>query len=69
MSTSPSVVSHGQSLYEEDLHEWAARQASLIRANRIDELDLAHIAEELDDVGNELYRRLETPSRFCLPTC
>jgi len=60
MSTSPSVVSQGPSLYEDDLHEWASRQASLIRANRIDELDLAHIAEELDDVGSELYRRLES---------
>ena len=59
MSTSRSVVPEGSSLYEEDLHEWASRQASLIRANRIDELDLAHIAEELDDLGSELYRRLE----------
>src|ERR1700720_4707974 len=60
MSTSPSVVSQGQSLYEDDLHEWASRQAALIRANRTDELDFAHIAEELDDVGSELYRRLES---------
>lgn len=60
MVTSPSVVAQGHSLYEDDLHEWASRQAALIRANRIDELDLAHIAEELDDVGSELYRRLES---------
>lgn len=60
MVTSPSVVAQGHSLYEDDLHEWASRQAALIRANRIDELDLAHIADELDDVGSELCRRLES---------
>lgn len=54
------ATSQGPSLYEDDLHEWASRQAALIRANRIDELDLAHVAEELDGVGSELYRRLES---------
>lgn len=59
MASSPPVVTQGPSLYDDDLHEWASRQASLIRANRIDELDLAHIADELDDLAGELYRRLE----------
>jgi hypothetical protein len=61
MSTSPSVVpQEKQSLYEDDLYSWASRQASLIRAGRLQELDLDHIAEELDDVGSEIYRRLES---------
>lgn len=61
MSTSPSVVpQEKQSLYEDDLYSWASRQASLIRAGRLEELDLDHIAEELDDVGSEIYRRLES---------
>jgi hypothetical protein len=33
--------------------------AYLMRAGRLEELDLDHIAEELDDVGSEIYRRLE----------
>jgi hypothetical protein len=60
MSTSPSVVPSKQSLYEDDHHEWTVRQAALIRAGRVGELDLDHIAEELDDLGSEIYRRLES---------
>jgi hypothetical protein len=61
MSTSPSVVPQDkQSLYENDLYSWTNQQATLIRAGRLDELDLDHIAEELDDLGSEIYRRLES---------
>ena|ERR1700757_1759155 len=61
MSRSPSVVpQEKRSLYEDDLYSWANRQATLIRAGRRDELDLDHIAEELDDLGSEIYRRLES---------
>jgi hypothetical protein len=58
-SISPSVVPDDQALVEGDLHAWANRQASLIRAGRLDELDLERIAGELDDVGSEIYERLE----------
>ncbi|WP_445490873.1 DUF29 domain-containing protein [Rhodopseudomonas sp. RCAM05734] len=61
MPTSPSVVAQDQSsLYEDDLYAWANRQAELLRARKLDELDLDHIAEEIDDVGNEIYERLES---------
>jgi hypothetical protein len=32
---------------------WASEQASLIRAGRFDQLDLAHIAEKIEDVGKK----------------
>jgi hypothetical protein len=61
MSTSPSVKPRqGQPLYEADLHLWASQQAALLREGRLNELDLIHIAEELDDVGSEIYQRLES---------
>jgi hypothetical protein len=61
MSTSPSVRSNQkQPLYETDLHLWAIQQAALLREGRISELDFVHIAEELDDVGSEIYQRLES---------
>ena len=61
MSSSPSVVPQDQSSpYEDDLYAWANRQAALLRARKLDELDLDHIAEEIDDVGNEIYERLES---------
>jgi hypothetical protein len=47
---------------------WASRQASLIRANRFDELDLAHIADELDDLAGNLSAGSKTSSRCCLTT-
>jgi hypothetical protein len=37
---------------------WASEQASLIRAGRFDQLDLVHIAEEIEDVGKGEQREL-----------
>lgn len=59
--SSPSAKSQQERpLYEADLHSWAAQQAALLRKGRLSELDLVHIAEELDDVGSEIYQRLES---------
>ena len=60
MSTSPSVVPDKTVTDEDDLHAWANRQAALLRARRLDELDLDRIAGELDDVGSEICERLES---------
>ena len=38
-------------LYEEDFYVWAERQAALLRAGRLDELDLENLIEEVDDLG------------------
>ena len=45
---------------EADLYSWAVRQAELLRAGRLSEIDPAAIAEEIDDVGEEQYHRLES---------
>src|SRR5208282_6351419 len=42
-----------------DLYSWARRQAELLRAGRLAEIDPVAIAEEIDDVGEEEYHRLE----------
>lgn len=60
MSTSPSVIPRQDALHDEDFHAWTHRQAALIKAGRISELDLNHMAEELEDLGHETYRRLES---------
>jgi len=52
--------------YEGDLHAWAQEQAALLRAGRLDEIDAANIAEELDDVGGEQYDKLESALRVLL---
>jgi hypothetical protein len=43
-------------LYETDFYAWTQRQAALLRAGRLDELDLEHLVEEIDDLGESLYR-------------
>lgn len=42
-----------QSLYDADFHAWAMAQAQLLRQGRFSEADIAHIAEEIEDLGNE----------------
>src|ERR1700744_2339398 len=48
---------------EADLYSWALRQAELLRAGRLSEIDPVAIAEEIDDVGAEEYHRLERALR------
>ena len=51
---------------EGDLYSWAVRQAELLRAGRLSEIDPAAIAEEIDDVGEEQYLRLESALRVLM---
>ena len=44
--------------YETDVVAWASEQAQLIRAGQFDQLDLTHIAEEIEDVGKSEQREL-----------
>jgi hypothetical protein len=52
--------------YDRDLYRWAVEQAALLRAGRISEADALNIAEEIDEVGKELYFRLESALRVIL---
>src|SRR5271167_4888210 len=51
---------------EADLYSWAVRQAELLRAGRLSEIDPAAIAEEIDDVGEEQYDKLESALRVLM---
>jgi hypothetical protein len=51
---------------ETDLYSWALRQAELLRAGRLSEIDPAGIAEEIDDVGDEQYDKLESALRVLM---
>ena len=44
--------------YEGDILAWANEQAQLLRAGRLDLLDIEHIAEEIEDVGKSEQREL-----------
>jgi Domain of unknown function DUF29 len=51
---------------EADLYSWARHQAELLRAGRLSEIDAAAIAEEIDDVGEEQYDKLESALRVLM---
>lgn len=45
-------------LYDRDFHAWAGEQAALLRAGRLAEADIAHIAEEIESMGRGEKREL-----------
>jgi len=49
--------------YETDVVVWANEQAALLRSGRFDQLDLTHIAEEIEDVGKSEQRKLASTAR------
>ena len=44
--------------YDIDIVAWSNEQAQLIRAGKFDQLDLEHLAEEIEDVGKSEQREL-----------
>jgi len=46
--------------YKDDVFTWVWEQVALLRAGRLTEVDALNVAEELSDVGNEIYFRLES---------
>jgi hypothetical protein len=45
-------------LYERDFYAWANDQAQLLRAGRLSEADIDHIAEEIESMGKTEKREL-----------
>jgi Domain of unknown function DUF29 len=50
-------------LYQRDLYAWSEEQTELLRRRRFAELDLAHVIEEIEDVGGSLYRQVRSRIR------
>lgn len=46
--------------YESDVIAWAQEQVRLLRAGRFTELDVEHIADEIEDVGKSEKRELKS---------
>jgi hypothetical protein len=53
-------------LYDRDFAEWTARNAELLRAGRLDEADIEHIAEEIEDMGKRQRHELRSRLRVLL---
>jgi hypothetical protein len=50
-------------LYEQDFYAWAKAQADLLRAERYSDLDLEHLIEEVDALGESLKRSVRSRIR------
>ncbi len=48
----------GAEFYDTDIVAWANEQARLLRAGRLDRLDIEHIADKIEDVGTSEQREL-----------
>jgi hypothetical protein len=48
------------SLYDEDFAIWTAETARQLRAGRFDEVDIEHVAEEIEDMGKRDKRELHS---------
>jgi len=47
-----------QRLHDKDFYAWANEQAGLLRAGRLSEADIEHIAEEIESMGKSEKREL-----------
>jgi hypothetical protein len=47
-----------QQLYDRDFYAWANEQAGLLRAGKLSEADIEHIAEEIESMGKSEKREL-----------
>jgi hypothetical protein len=54
-----------KTLYDTDFVEWTAHTAGLLREGRLDDVDLEHLAEEIEDLGrNDQHTVLSHLSRL-----
>ncbi len=54
------------SAYDDDFYGWCLEQAALVRAGRLGEIDRENVAEELESLGKEQARSLESSYRVLL---
>ncbi|MEO8597830.1 MAG: DUF29 domain-containing protein [Candidatus Solibacter sp.] len=55
-----------KTLYDTDFAEWSIRTAELVRAGRLEEVDLAHLAEEIEDLGKSERKAVRSQLRRML---
>lgn len=60
MTTEFRPASPSTELYDRDFVIWAHEQASLLKQGRFEELDLANLIDEVDDLGNRHRDALES---------
>lgn len=52
--------------YETDFYTWTIDQAAALRDGRLSELDIGNLAEEIEDLGKEVFSKLRSSFRIIL---
>jgi len=60
MSTAAPTCHPAPCSYDEDFYAWILATAELLRQRRFTEIDIAHLTEELEDMGKRERRALES---------
>ena len=60
MQPATAVAARRRTRYEDDIYTWVQEQVALLRAGHVEALDLAQIADELNDVALAEYYRLQS---------
>lgn len=60
------MASSNSTLYDQDYFRWITENVALLRAGAVDQADLDHIAEELEDLGKSQKRELNSRIRVIL---
>jgi uncharacterized protein DUF29 len=55
-----SASAEARTAYKQDMHAWALEQIELLKAGRFAEIDALNIAEEIQDVAEREYDKLES---------
>jgi Domain of unknown function DUF29 len=61
-----NAVLPAAALYEKDWYTWSMENARLLRAGKLDQVDLNQIAEEIEDMGKSEKRAIESHLRVLL---
>jgi hypothetical protein len=64
MSRASQRLSDPPNLYERDFFSWCLQQADLLRRQKIDKIDITHIAEELETLGRAEMNALRSSYRL-----
>lgn len=60
LTTRGCTMTNLATLYDTDYRQWAQRNAELLQARRFEELDIAHLLEELSDMSKSDRRELHS---------
>jgi uncharacterized protein DUF29 len=66
MQSQPATTADLSELYDEDFFEWTQRNARLLRAGKVRQSDIEHIAQEIADLGKQDLKELHRRSRALL---